>query len=397
MASVDAMPRIGGVSNFAHFCTNELANVCERVVFVGPSGTCMPKNYHCKYDLIEDVKSQKKSRFGKRSDKEFTRIENLFTRIIDRYSLNRVFLFHPFYYGPPAAAVSKKLGLPFELVVYGTELTSQFPEAVAGNGDIEPRNIESLPFHLFSTMHRADRLIAISRYTAMIARNIIPEASIAVSCCGISAETFEIGQSKAASSLLQKKMRRLALGGSERPQLCFIGRLVRHKRVDKIFSLISLLDADLVIVGDGPLREELRAETIALNISERVRFEGQVSDERKWDLLAASDFLMLPSEYDDVTGGYEGFGIVILESIAAGTIPICSGDCGTADPTYLFDLGIAGLNSDRDVETTAQKMNELLSDVESYKSKLQRDTITIKENLMWSNVAANITRGWSYE
>ena len=381
------------MSNFAHYCSNEFANRCNETVFIGPAGTCMPKGFHCAYKVVEDEKSQPSAGAGKKGYAEFERIEDLFARVIKRYSLNRIFLFHPFYYGPPAASVSENLGIPFEVVVHGTELTSQFPEALGGHGDIEPRDTDSLQFHLYSTMRRARRVVANSRYTGAIAKNIVPEALVIVSGCGISADTFAAARARSAQDSL-KKMRRRASGGSDRPQLCFVGRLVRHKRIDKIFELQSIMDADLIIVGEGPLKEELQAQAVLAGVDDKVRFVGQASDDRKWEVLGTSDFLILPSDLDDVTGGYEGFGIVLLEAIAAGTIPVCSGACGTADPVHLFGLGIEGLSTEKDSQATMQSMIELLSDAEKYKSKLDRDTATVQENLLWPNIADNIIRGW---
>lgn len=71
----------------------------------------------------------------------------------------------------------------------------------------------------------------------------------------------------------------------------------------------------LLIVGDGPLRDELKQRTERL---ENVTLLGSVSDTRR--VLSASDLFVLPSVN-------EGFGIAIIEAMAA-SLPVISTTSG---------------------------------------------------------------------
>jgi glycosyltransferase involved in cell wall biosynthesis len=73
--------------------------------------------------------------------------------------------------------------------------------------------------------------------------------------------------------------------------------------------LARAVDHDLVIVGDGPLRSELAQLAARLKIADRVHFVGYRRDVP--EILAASDVLLLPSEW-------EGMPNVVLEAMAAG-------------------------------------------------------------------------------
>src|SRR5262249_56746103 len=65
----------------------------------------------------------------------------------------------------------------------------------------------------------------------------------------------------------------------------------------------------LVIVGDGPLRESLAGQARTLGVEDSVRFEGTVADVRP--VLAAMDVFVLPSRA-------EGMSNALLEAMAAG-------------------------------------------------------------------------------
>jgi rhamnosyl/mannosyltransferase len=108
-----------------------------------------------------------------------------------------------------------------------------------------------------------------------------------------------------------------------KPTILFVGRLVGYKGVDVLLKTLPGLDAETVIIGDGPLRASLEALARDLGVADRVRFLGTVSAD---DLLAwyhACDVCVLPS----VTR-QETFGMVQLEAMLCGR-PVVSTELGT--------------------------------------------------------------------
>jgi len=92
-----------------------------------------------------------------------------------------------------------------------------------------------------------------------------------------------------------------------------IGRLHHQKGWDVLCAAAPVVrarrpDVEIVVVGDGPLSEELRQAPGA----ESVRFLGYMADASS--LLGAFDLLVMPSRY-------EGFGLVAIEGMFAG-VPI---------------------------------------------------------------------------
>ncbi len=122
--------------------------------------------------------------------------------------------------------------------------------------------------------------------------------------------------------------------------MLFVGRLASNKGLldlAEAFAAVGTTDrsARLVVVGeDGGQRTALESRAKALGIAERVHLIGHVEDDSS--LSAAyreARLTVLPSEY-------EAFGLVLLESLAAGT-PVVASRVGGI-PEFVED-GKAGL------------------------------------------------------
>jgi colanic acid/amylovoran biosynthesis glycosyltransferase len=90
---------------------------------------------------------------------------------------------------------------------------------------------------------------------------------------------------------------------------------------------------ELVLVGDGPEADRLRALAGQLGISDRVRFAGRLSEPETLSEIAKADILVLPSFM-------EGLPIVLMEAMAMGTAVIASRVGGIPE---LVDDGESGL------------------------------------------------------
>lgn len=109
----------------------------------------------------------------------------------------------------------------------------------------------------------------------------------------------------------------------EGPMVGLFARLQPEKGVGNFIEAASRVaervqDARFVVVGDGPLREELRALAGRLGVRDRVHFLGFRSDARS--LMALMNVIAVPS----LT---EGSPLVTLEAMAAG-IPVVASEVG---------------------------------------------------------------------
>lgn len=82
--------------------------------------------------------------------------------------------------------------------------------------------------------------------------------------------------------------------------LIFIGRFVVSKDVSSILKAFKLIHddykyAELLLVGDGELKDELIQETINLNINHNVNFYGRIPYDKVPEVLACADIFLSPS------------------------------------------------------------------------------------------------------
>ena len=146
--------------------------------------------------------------------------------------------------------------------------------------------------------------------------------------------------------------------GRTRPLVLFVGRLIYYKGVSVLVEAMQHVDADLVIIGRGPLEDELREKAVALGISDRLTFLAPVDDAELAAWYRAADVFCLPS-----TAPTEAYGLVQLEAHACGT-PVVSTDLPTGVPFVNLD-GITGLIVPvGDARALADALSTLTTDAE---------------------------------
>lgn len=151
-----------------------------------------------------------------------------------------------------------------------------------------------------------------------------------------------------------RRERRTELGlERDRPVIVSVARLVPEKDPMTLLEAVMRLDAQLIFVGDGPLRLKLEMATQSMGLASRVRFAGTQSDTRPF--LAVADVAVLASIH-------ESQGIVLLEAMAAG-LPVVATRVGGI-PEVVLD-GITGiLVTPRDAPSLAEALSRVLSDRE---------------------------------
>jgi glycosyltransferase involved in cell wall biosynthesis len=104
----------------------------------------------------------------------------------------------------------------------------------------------------------------------------------------------------------------------EAPAVLCVRRLVRRTGVDQLLEATKLLRARIpavrvLIAGQGPETDALKERARALDLGETVRFLGGLSEEELPLVFRAADLSVVPSV------ALEGFGLIVPESLAAGT------------------------------------------------------------------------------
>lgn len=165
------------------------------------------------------------------------------------------------------------------------------------------------------------------------------------------------------------------------PTVLTIARLVSYKRVDLLLLAVHLVrqsipDLRLIIVGDGPEKQQLMRLARQLNIDKRIYWKSRISEEEKWSLLSRFHLHVLPSEL-------EGMGLVTLEALAAG-IPVVNSDIPINKEVLQGEQG--GLLFPKgDYVELAHAITRLLSDHTLYEQKV-REAKALAQQYRWDDV-----------
>lgn len=135
-----------------------------------------------------------------------------------------------------------------------------------------------------------------------------------------------------------------------------VGRLVREKNHETLLRAWSLFtetfggDAELHVVGDGPLRPSLEELARSLGVSKSVVFHGYRKDVPEF--LECLDLVVL-------TSTHEGYGIALVEAMAQ-RIPVIGSDAGGI-PEVLKGYGDEWIVAARDIDAWASALLRMSS------------------------------------
>jgi glycosyltransferase involved in cell wall biosynthesis len=137
--------------------------------------------------------------------------------------------------------------------------------------------------------------------------------------------------------------------------LVCVGRLVSFKGFQYAIEAMDAVDATLLIVGKGPMLQELQNLAIERGVADKVHFLGVLPNNRIPGLLKAAKIVLFPSMQRT-----ESFGYVQLEAMASG-VPVIntSIDSGAAEVSL---HGLTGFTvPPRDSAALGSAINQLLN------------------------------------
>ena len=178
----------------------------------------------------------------------------------------------------------------------------------------------------------------------------------------------------------------------DRKVIVFVGRLVQGKGLPALleaFTSLRILEpkTSLLIVGDGPLLNDLRARAAAHGLGNSVIFTGQLADDAVAEALRCSDIFTLPSRA-------EGIPVALLEAMATGLPSVVSDIAGT-------EIVVHGVHGLRVVlengACLADALNRLIADrdlrihmggaaLEAYRSTFTPDRVAQSYEVMYGNI-----------
>jgi glycosyltransferase involved in cell wall biosynthesis len=233
----------------------------------------------------------------------------------------------------PASRIARALGIPLIVTYHGMDITVAARTAAAA----ERRR------RAFAV---ADRVIAVSDFIADALRAAgCPDGKITRHYIGVDATKFTPPSAPRSAT-----------------EVLFVGRLVDKKGVIHLLRALAEVRttvpaAELVLAGDGPLREGLAREAAALGVP--ATFLGVQTPAQVQQLMRRAAVLVGPS-IADARGNAEGLPITFLEAQASGLPLIVSTSGGTGEGVVHGETGF--LFPPGDEAALASHLRTLLGD-----------------------------------
>jgi glycosyltransferase involved in cell wall biosynthesis len=209
---------------------------------------------------------------------------------------------HYFYPdGVAAALLAKWFRLPVVITARGSDL------------NLIARHALPRAMMVWAARHAAAAVAVSEALADALRRWGLAPGSVRVMRNGVDGQRF---QSLPASQARQ------ALGLRDGPMLLSVGNLVPLKQHQVPIAVLAALAPSfpglmLTIIGEGPLKDDLRRQAVALGVGERVHFTGAIAQEQLPLWYSAADLLILASTR-------EGLPNVVLEAMACGTPVVAS-------------------------------------------------------------------------
>jgi len=163
---------------------------------------------------------------------------------------------------------------------------------------------------------------------------------------GVSLDQFNAVESTKVNEIRRRYGSRLIVS---------VGRLIYYKGFEYLISAMRDINGHLLIIGDGPLRQQLERQVERLGIQHKVSLLGDFQTDIA-PFYHAADIFALAS-----IARSEAFGIVQLEAMACGK-PVVNTSLDSGVPWVSLD-GITGLTvPPRDPVALAGALNKLLDD-----------------------------------
>ena len=266
----------------------------------------------------------------------------------------------------PSGYVASKLQRPYIMTAYGIEL-------------FLAQNNAFLRKFMQPSVHNANRVITISKNTAMRTLELFPFANTRIIHLGFSPlETDELEAKPIKNSIL------------------FVGRLVKRKGVEHLIRAIKHLETripvELMIVGDGPERRNLKKLVHDLKL-QNVTFFGFVPQNRLKSFYQKASVFVLPA-ITDPSGDTEGLGVVLLEAMSC-NIPVIASRVGGI-PDIVIDQKTGLLVEEQNNLQLAEAIETILVDSDLRSRLVSKASQLVQSDFNWKKIAKSIKQEYEF-
>jgi glycosyltransferase involved in cell wall biosynthesis len=177
-------------------------------------------------------------------------------------------------------------------------------------------------------------------------------------------------------------------GSNGAKKVICVGRLIQNKGVQFLVGAAPLVlsrhpNTKFIVVGDGPMKEDLIQLAGRLGVGSAFNFLGTVPSVA--DLLRSCDLLVRPS----LT---EGMPLTVLEAMASGLPVVASNVAGTPEIVHDDETGI--LVKPGDVDQLAAAVNRILSDEHYARGMGHTARCLINDHYSWDRTVEGTLRAY---
>jgi rhamnosyl/mannosyltransferase len=153
----------------------------------------------------------------------------------------------------------------------------------------------------------------------------------------------------------------------------YTGRLTYYKGLSVLVEAFKHVEGTLMIVGTGPLENEIKEQIEREGLEKKVHLMGWVEDEQLVQYYQAAKVFVLPS-----VERTEAFGIVLLEAQAFG-VPCVTTELGTGTSYVNVHQKTGLVVPPKDPGALSEAINEILNDQEKWKAMSEAARKNVQE------------------
>jgi phosphatidylinositol alpha-1,6-mannosyltransferase len=255
--------------------------------------------------------------------------------------------------GYPARWVRQRVGTPYGILVYGTDLL--LLQRQIRRSAVKRQTVRAL-------IGSAAVLVAISHWTQDLCRTVLDELGLGGGRLDLRIVPLGTDPARFRPGIDSSTVRsRYGLDG--RRWLLSVARLTAHKGIDTGLRVLSRLrerypDLGYAVVGSGDQLSNLKGIAESLGVTNRVRFLTSLPDSDLPAVYNCAEVYLGLSRLTDQAA--EGFGISLVEASASG-IPVLAGRNGGI-PEAVRDGETGLLVNAEDPEEVCRALSSLLDD-----------------------------------
>ncbi|MDV5528787.1 glycosyltransferase [Enterobacter hormaechei] len=243
-----------------------------------------------------------------------------------------------------ALKLAQKNGIPLVTTLHGFDVTVSNKDLLASRS---PAWINYL-LHQHKVKSQGDKFICVSDFIARQAlQHGFPESKIIQHYIGIDVNKYQPRAKEDDQGII-----------------LHVARLVEKKGTAVLINAVKQVkllnpDVKLVIIGEGPLLDGLKAQVTSLGLDQTVTFTGALPHVDVMAWMRKASMLVLPS-ITAKTGDAEGLGMVLLEAAVTG-VPVIGTQHGGI-PEAIIDEQTGFLVKERDDKQLAERISFLMKD-----------------------------------